>query len=70
MSLWFEGELFSHIKFTILLMQNGSDKITRNPLQELNPTKVIGDHEIKTWLDLEIKSKKKWVERKTKVVSL
>ena len=70
MSLWFEGELFSHIKFTILLMQNGSDKITRNPLQELNPTKAIGDHEIKTWLALGIKSKKKWVERKRKVVSL
>ena len=70
MSLWFEGELFSHIKFTILLMENGSDKITRNPLQELNPTKAIGDHEIKTWLALGIKSKKKWVEIKTKVISL
>ena len=71
MSLWFEGELFSHIKFTILLMQNGSDKITRNPLQELNPTKATDDHKVKTWLALGIKSKKKWrVERKRKVISL
>ena len=51
-------------------MGNGLDNIIRNPLQELNPTKATHDHEIKTWLDLGIKSKKKGVERKTKVVSL
>ena len=64
MSLWFEGELFSHIKFTVLLMRNGSDKITRNPLQELNPTKATSDHELKTLLALGIKSKKRgWKEK-------
>ena len=45
-------------------MGNGSHKITRNPLQELNQTKSIDDHEIKTWLALGIKSKRKGVERK------
>ena len=70
MSLWFEGELFSHIKFAVLFMGNGSHKITRNPLQELNQTKSVDDHEIKTWLALGIKSKKKGVERKRNVISL
>ena len=64
MFLWFEGRLFSHMKFTVLLMRNGSHKITRNPLQELKPTKAIDDHEIKTWLALGIKSKKRgWKEK-------
>ena len=69
MSLWFEGELFSHIKFTILLMQNGSNKITRNPLQELNPTKAIDDPEIEEWLALgRTKSKKNGGGQKRKVI--
>ena len=48
MCLWFEGDLFYHIKFTVFLMRNGSHKITRIPFQERNPTKAIYDHEIKT----------------------
>ena len=47
-------------------MENGSDKITRNPLQELNPSKATDDHEIKTFLALRINSKKKWGGKKKK----
>ncbi|AQK85441.1 ERBB-3 BINDING PROTEIN 1 [Zea mays] len=54
------GDLVAHIKFTVLLMPNGSDKITSHPLQELKPTKSIEDNaEIKAWLALGTKSKKK-----------
>lgn len=48
-------------------MPNGSDKITGNyPLQELQPTKVVEDPEIKAWLALGIKSKKKGGGKKKK----
>lgn len=60
------GELVAHIKFTVLLMPNGSDKITGQPLQELNPTKTIDDPEIKAWLALGTKSKKKGGGKKKK----
>lgn len=60
------GELVAHIKFTVLLMPNGSDKITGHPLQELNPTKAIDDPEIKTWLALATKAKKKGGGKKKK----
>jgi len=60
------GELVAHIKFTVLLMPNGSDKITGHPLQELNPTKAIDDPEIKAWLALGTKSKKKGGGKKKK----
>ncbi|KAK3003812.1 hypothetical protein RJ639_018956 [Escallonia herrerae] len=54
------GDLVARIKFTVLLMPNGSDRITSHPLQELNPTKTTaGDAEIKSWLTLPVKSKKK-----------
>jgi len=61
------GDLVAHIKFTVLLMPNGSDKITGNhPFQELQPTKVVEDPEIKAWLALGIKSKKKGGGKKKK----
>lgn len=60
------GELVAHIKFTVLLMPNGSDKITGHPLQELHPTKAIDDPEIKTWLALATKAKKKGGGKKKK----
>lgn len=60
------GELVAHIKFTVLLMPNGSDKITGHPLQELNSTKAIDDPEIKAWLALGTKSKKKGGGKKKK----
>ncbi|EXB52379.1 Proliferation-associated protein 2G4 [Morus notabilis] len=60
------GDLVAHIKFTVLLMPNGSDRITSHPLQELQPTKIIEDPEIKSWLALGIKTKKKGGGKKKK----
>lgn len=60
------GDLVAHIKFTVLLMPNGSDRITSHPLQELQPTKTIDDPEIKAWLALGTKSKKKGGGKKKK----
>ncbi|CAL5387070.1 unnamed protein product [Camellia sinensis] len=41
------SDYVAHIKFTVLLMPNGSDCIMSHPLQELQPTKTIDDPEIK-----------------------
>ncbi|CAN6463235.1 unnamed protein product [Victoria cruziana] len=61
------GDLVAHIKFTVLLMPNGSDRITSHPLQELQPTKSIeDDQEIKAWLSLATKTKKKGGGKKKK----
>lgn len=62
----FAGDLVAHIKFTVLLMPNGSDRITSHPLQELQPTKQIDDPEIKAWLALGTKTKKKGGGKKKK----
>lgn len=35
------GDLVAHTKFAVLLMPNGSDKVTSHPLLELQPTKTI-----------------------------
>jgi hypothetical protein len=51
-------------------MPNGSDRITSYPLQELKPTKSIEDNaEIKAWLALGTKSKKKGGGKKKKGLS-
>ncbi|XP_074270713.1 ERBB-3 BINDING PROTEIN 1-like [Silene latifolia] len=60
------GEFVAHIKFTVLLMPNGSDRITSHPLQELQPTKTVEDPEIKAWLALATKTKKKGGGKKKK----
>ncbi|XP_031396369.1 ERBB-3 BINDING PROTEIN 1-like [Punica granatum] len=60
------GDLVAHIKFTVLLMPNGSDRITSHPLQELQPTKTIDDPVIKAWLALGTKTKKKGGGKKKK----
>uniref|UniRef100_A0A251T580 ERBB-3 BINDING PROTEIN 1 n=1 Tax=Helianthus annuus TaxID=4232 RepID=A0A251T580_HELAN len=61
------GDFVAHIKFTVLLMPNGSDRITSHGLQELQPTKTVDDHpEIKAWLSLPVKSKKKGGGKKKK----
>ncbi|GMI79930.1 A. THALIANA ERBB-3 BINDING PROTEIN 1, ERBB-3 BINDING PROTEIN 1 [Hibiscus trionum] len=60
------GDYVAHIKFTVLLMPNGSDRITSHPLQELQPTKAIDDPEIKAWLALGTKTKKKGGGKKKK----
>ena len=57
----------AHIKFTVLLMPNGSDRVTSHPLQELKPNKSIDeDPEIKAWLALGTKTKKKGGGKKKK----
>lgn len=60
------GDLVAHVKFTVLLMPNGSDRITSHPLQELQPTETIDDPEIKAWLALGTKTKKKGGGKKKK----
>lgn len=60
------GDYVAHIKFTVLLMPNGSDRVTSHPLQELQPTKTIEDPEIKAWLALGTKTKKKGGGKKKK----
>ena len=62
----FAGDFVAHIKFTVLLMPNGSDRITSHPLQELQPTKQVDDPEIKAWLALGTKTKKKGGGKKKK----
>ncbi|KAL9267336.1 ERBB-3 BINDING PROTEIN 1-like protein [Drosera capensis] len=60
------GDFVAHIKFTVLLMPNGSDRVTSHPLQELQPTKALDDPEIKAWLALGTKTKKKGGGKKKK----
>ncbi|MFS7945578.1 putative methionyl aminopeptidase [Helianthus anomalus] len=60
------GDFVAQIKFTVLLMPNGSDRITSHTLQELQPTKTVDDPEIKGWLSLPVKSKKKGGGKKKK----
>ncbi|XP_042515762.1 ERBB-3 BINDING PROTEIN 1 [Macadamia integrifolia] len=60
------GDYVAHIKFTVLLMPNGSDRITSHALQELQPAKTIDDPEIKAWLALGTKTKKKGGGKKKK----
>ncbi|CAN1303517.1 ERBB-3 BINDING PROTEIN 1 [Linum perenne] len=62
----FAGDYVAHIKFTVLLMPNGSDRITSHPLQELQATKTVEDPEIKAWLALGTKTKKKGGGKKKK----
>ncbi|KAI5584573.1 hypothetical protein BDE02_06G090500 [Populus trichocarpa] len=60
------GDYVAHIKFTVLLMPNGSDRITSHSLQELQPSRTIDDPEIKAWLALGTKTKKKGGGKKKK----
>lgn len=66
MLFFLSGDFVAHIKFTVLLMPNGSDRITTHPLQELQPTKTVDDPEIKAWLALGTKTKKKGGGKKKK----
>jgi hypothetical protein len=47
-------------------MPNGSDRITGHSLQELQPLKVPEDPEIKAWLAMATKAKKKGGGKKKK----
>lgn len=63
---YFAGDYVSHIKYTVLLIPNGSDRITSHTLQELQPTKTVDDPEIKAWFALGTKTKKKGGGKKKK----
>lgn len=60
------GDYVAYIQFTVLLMPNGSDRITSHALQELKLTKSMDDPEIKAWLTLGTKTKKKGGGKKKK----
>nr|BAV58252.1 proliferation-associated protein 1 [Ulva partita] len=64
-----DGELVAHIKSTVLLMRNGSDRITVSPLQSFNTSKTIEDEGIKQLLATSVKSKKKNAKKKAAVSS-
>eukprot|EP01026_Neomeris_dumetosa_P016981 TRINITY_DN1647_c0_g1_i3.p1 TRINITY_DN1647_c0_g1~~TRINITY_DN1647_c0_g1_i3.p1 ORF type:complete len:380 (-),score=62.29 TRINITY_DN1647_c0_g1_i3:286-1425(-) len=53
------GELVAQIKGTVLLMPNGSDRITTATLQELQTDKKCEDEEIVELLNTSLKKKKK-----------
>ena len=58
------GDLVAHIKFTVLLMPNGSDRITSVPLQPLQSSVTVEDPDVKAILNLSYKSKKKSAAKK------
>eukprot|EP00271_Cylindrocystis_brebissonii_P009353 TRINITY_DN24146_c0_g1_i1.p1 TRINITY_DN24146_c0_g1~~TRINITY_DN24146_c0_g1_i1.p1 ORF type:complete len:408 (-),score=109.82 TRINITY_DN24146_c0_g1_i1:322-1545(-) len=60
------GDLVAHFKFTVLLMPNGSDKITGATVQALSPATFVEDAEVKAFLALGVKSKKKGGGKKKK----
>eukprot|EP00884_Botryococcus_braunii_P010979 jgi/Botrbrau1/19883/Bobra.0059s0004.1 len=53
------GELVAQFKATVLLMPNGSDRITNAPLQKVESEKSIESEELKKLLQSSLKSKKK-----------
>lgn len=54
----------AHIKYTVLLMPNGSDRVTSVPLQALQPTVTLEDPEVKAILNLSYKKSKKSAAKK------
>lgn len=58
------GELVAQIKGTVLLMPNGSDRVTVAPLPEVNSDKTIEDEDLKKLLATSVKSKKKSKSKK------
>ncbi|CAI5502943.1 unnamed protein product [Closterium sp. Naga37s-1] len=59
-----QGDIVAHIKFTVLLMPNGSDRITSATLQTLQPTSELQDADVKVWLAMSYKTKKKTSSKK------
>lgn len=58
------GELVAQFKATVLLMPNGSDRITNAPLQKLESDKSIQNEDVKKLLQSSLKSKKKNKKKK------
>ena len=56
----------AQLKATVLLMPNGSDRITSAPLQELRSGRGVEDPELRKLLAASLKSKKKSKPRKGK----
>lgn len=56
----------AQLKATVLLMPNGSDRITSAPLQELRSARGVEDPELRKLLAASLKSKKKSKPRKGK----
>lgn len=61
-----QGDIVAHIKFTVLLMANGSDRITSCALQTVQPETDMQDAEVKAMLALSYKAKKKAGGKKKK----
>lgn len=60
------GELVAQIKGTVLLMPNGSDKVTTASQQPVQTDKAVTDPELVTLLQSSLKSKKKNKKKKDK----
>jgi hypothetical protein len=60
------GEVVAQFKATVLLMPNGSDRITSAPLQKVQSDKKVENEELKKLLASSVKSKKKNKPKKKK----
>ncbi len=60
------GEVVAQFKATVLLMPNGSDRITSAPLQPLASEKKVESEDMKKLLASSVKSKKKNKPKKKK----
>jgi hypothetical protein len=58
------GEIVVQIKGTVLLMPNGSDRVTTSPLQPTETEKTVTDEDVVAILATSIKSKKKNKKKK------
>ncbi len=58
------GEVVAQVKGTVLLMANGSDKITTAPQQPVTSDKAVTDPEILALLQSSLKSSKKKNKKK------
>eukprot|EP00898_Chlorokybus_atmophyticus_P004101 jgi/Chlat1/4692/Chrsp3S05623 len=61
-----QGEVVVHLKSTVLLMPNGSDKVTGQALQPFKTEIAVDDPELKAILALSTKTKKKGGGKKKK----
>jgi hypothetical protein len=60
------GELVAQFKATVLLMPNGSDRITNAPVQKIETDKSVTDDEIRKVLQSSLKSAKAKKSKKKK----
>ncbi|EIE26136.1 proliferation-associated protein 1 [Coccomyxa subellipsoidea C-169] len=60
------GEVVAQFKATVLLMPNGSDRITAAPLQKVDSDKKVENEDLKKLLASSVKSKKKNKPKKKK----